>query len=220
MALEAALRMANYLRMQTSFEVVADTSIEEVLDDDGAKLTFTTTNTYRVRRPDRFFVEVKSDRRTRRYFYDGRSLTVDVPRQNFYAQVSAPGTIEAVLDDLYDRFGIALPLSDIFYWGLDDSPPEAIKAAVHLGSETIEGIATDHYFFRGDFLAWQVWIEQGDRPFPRKVVITTLSDPAKPTFSSVLTWRQDVSFPASTFAFSPERQARPIALAEVEEASQ
>ena len=36
----------------------------------------------------------------------------------------------------------------------------------------VEGIPSHHFLFRGDHLDWQIWIEDGERPLPRKIVVT------------------------------------------------
>ena len=35
---------------------------------------------------------------------------------------------------------------------------------------TIDGVATDHYAFREADVDWEVWIQKGDQPLPRKLV--------------------------------------------------
>jgi hypothetical protein len=43
----------------------------------------------------------------------------------------------------------------------------------------------EHYAFRQEGLDWQIWI-QGDYPLPRKFVIRTLTDDARPQHTSNL----------------------------------
>jgi hypothetical protein len=44
----------------------------------------------------------------------------------------------------------------------------------------------DHLAFRQAGVDWQIWIEQGDKPVPRKVVITYKELPARPQYTSYL----------------------------------
>lgn len=211
-ALAAAKRMGDYLRTLTSFEVVSDATVEKVLDDEGDKATFAERDTYKVRRPDAFFVETQSDRQHRRYFYDGRTFTAYAPRAGVFAKGPAPATIQATLAQIYKDFGIAMPLADLFTWGVEEPPPGPVQRAMHVGSAKLNGIDTDQYLFRGPKRQWQIWIERGDRPLPRRVSIVTLDDPAKPAFTADLSWNTAVSFPPATFAFQPPSSAKPIAL--------
>ena len=59
-------------------------------------------------------------------------------------------------------------------------------------------------------LDWQVWIQQGDYPLPRKLVITTTTDPARPRYTSVITWNLAPSFDDAAFTFEPPKDAKKI----------
>ena len=41
---------------------------------------------------------------------------------------------------------------------------------------------------------WQLWIQSGDFPLPRKVVLTTTTDEARPQYSATYTWNLAASF--------------------------
>ena len=60
---------------------------------------------------------------------------------------------------------------------------------------------------------WEVWIDQGDKPFPRKLVIVDRTDPAKPTFIARLDWKMNPSFADSDFKFVPGPDSKRIKLA-------
>jgi hypothetical protein len=211
-AVAAAKRMSNYLRTLTSFEVVSEATVEKVLDDEGDKATFAQRNTYKIRRPNAFFIETHSDRQVRQYVYDGRTFTVYAPNVGIFAKGPAPATIQATLAQVRQDFGIELPLAELFTWGADESAPGEVRRAMHVGRARLGGVDTDQYLFRGPKVQWQIWIERGARPLPRRVSRITLDDPAKPGFTADLTWNTAVSFPAQTFAFQAPANAKPIAL--------
>src|SRR4029453_2164427 len=85
-ALDALDKMGAYLRTLNSFEVRSDATIDEVLES-GQKLQFASPLPLRVRRPDRLWLEVASDRKTREFFYDGKTFTLWGPRNKLYASV-------------------------------------------------------------------------------------------------------------------------------------
>jgi len=215
-AVAAARRMGNALRMLTSFEVRTTASVEEVVDDDGTKITIDWTNLYRVRRPDAFYVEARSAGMTREFWYDGSQFTVALPRRGFYAQTAAPATIQGVLDDAYDRFGIALPLADIFTWGVVDLPEDILRVAVKVGDARIGDVETEQYLFETDALAWQVWIPKSEQALPAKIVITTLDEPGRPSYTALLDWTPSARFASTTFTYVPPTAARPIAMATIQ----
>ena len=120
------------------------------------------------------------------------------------------GKLTAALDDKYD---LRLPLEDLFYWGTPQSKVGDIKTAIDVGPSEIGGVTCEHYVFHQEGLDWQVWIQQGDYPLPRKLVITTLTDDARPQYNSVLTWNLAPSFNEAAFEFNPPAGAQKIVLA-------
>ena len=73
-------------------------------------------------------------------------------------------------------------------------------------------MATEHYAFREPTVDWEVWIQK-DQPLPRKLVIVDRTDPARPTFTSRLTWQVNPTFTDADFAFVPDANAKRIQLA-------
>ncbi len=212
-ALQAAEKMGAYLQSLKTFQVTSDVTLGASVD--GQRRELKAMASYKVRRPDGFVIETTGEKKARKFIYDGKSFTVFAPKVGYYASISAPPTIRQTAEVVYDTYGIALPLADLFYWGEGASPTTGVTAASKVGQETIGGAPTDHYTYRSADLAWDVWIQRGAQPLPRKITITTLDDPAKPTYSAVLTWNVSPSFAADAFAFNPAKDAKPIALAKV-----
>ena len=55
-----------------------------------------------------------------------------------------------------------------------------------LGSGVINGVECDYLAFRTEDVDWQIWVEDGERALPRKVVITFKDQPGYPQFVAVL----------------------------------
>lgn len=215
-ALQALQRMRTYLSTLTSYEIKSDTSQDIVLDD-GQKVQLDGGVDYKVRRPNGFDIKVTSGRKVRDYIYDGRQITVYAPQLGFYAQGPAPPTIRQTLDDAYDKYGISLPLDDLFRWGEPkDRGMAPITAAMVVGDATVEGTDTTQYAFRQGTIDWQVWIQNGAQPIPRKVVITDLSDPTRPAYTVRLSWDLNPTIAANAFAFVPDKDAKQIRLADAQ----
>jgi hypothetical protein len=119
--------MGAYLRTLTAFEVEATNSADEVLDT-GQKVQFDGTARLQVRRPDKLHAEVKTDRKHREFFYDGKTFTLFGRRVNYYATVPAPPTLRELAIELGARYGIETPLADLFFWGSEDNPPPTCAA--------------------------------------------------------------------------------------------
>jgi len=211
-AIEALKGMGNYLKSLQTFEVHSNATMEAALQDTDLLVHLGYEGTYRVQRPNAFYVQLKSDRTVREYFYDGKSLTVNVPRQNLYATAAAPSTIRQTVDKIYNDYGISLPLADLFYWS--ESPmTDGITSAVRVGFARINGQETDQFVYRGEDLDWQVWIARGSAPLPLKIVITDRSQTLRPSYSAELTWNTSPKFSARDFTFTPDPKATSIKLA-------
>ncbi len=208
-AVAAMGHMSAYLKTLTSFEVQMLTERDEV-DDYGQLLTFDGTTNYKVKKPDGFRITVTDDASTREYAYDGKSVTVFDPKTKFYAQFAAPPTIRATLDLAHSKYGVDVPLDDLFHWDENNDLASKLTAAHIVGPSTVATQPATHYAFRQAGVDWQIWIATGDKPLPLRVIITASDDPARPQFESTLTWDTAAQFSPDTFVFTPPADAKKI----------
>jgi hypothetical protein len=191
----------------------------DVVTVNGQRVQLGAVIKYKVMRPG-IRVDFDGDLRDRQFFYDGKTFTINAPKLNFYATAPAPATNREFLKALYERFGISLPLDDLFRWNDgDNSDIDALTSGFSMGTANVDGVATDHWAFREGVFDWEVWIEQGDRPFPRKLVIVDRTDPALPAFSARLNWTPNPTLTAADFTFVPGKDAMRIPLANLTEAA-
>ncbi len=215
-AKEALDRTGYYLRSLKSFEVTAVGATEKVLEN-GQKLSFPGQLSYAVQMPDKLYLETVNDRQQRRFFYDGKTLTIEVPRAQLYTDAPLPGTIATLAETAEAKYGVELPLQDLFEWGTGRMTVPT--SGFRVGPGTIAGTLCDHYAFRQKGTDWQVWIEKGDKPLPRRIVITNAADPAHPQYDAVLTWNVNPALAAGRFAYkAPAGTSRMAILAATGEA--
>jgi hypothetical protein len=212
-AMEALNKMGAYLRSLKSFQVTGNITNDDVLQD-GQIVQNASKVDLLAAKPNRMRVEVTSDEKHRLFLYDGKNFTVFGRLVNYYATVPAPPTIRELFTDIEDKYGIELPLVDLFKWGTDDADIKKITSAVDIGPTSINGVTCEQYAFRQEGLDWQIWIQLGDYPLPLKFVIRTLSDEARPQHSDTLTWNLAPSFNDAAFVFDPPPDAQRILLAE------
>jgi hypothetical protein len=218
-AMNALTRMGNYLRTLNAFQVKANVTTEEVLEN-GQKIQLASRLDAVADRPNKLRVQLSSDRKQRLFFFDGKNFTLFAPRQNFYSTVAAPGTIGSLADMLEQKYSIDLPFVDLFRWGTSDAPTKDITDATDIGASEIEGVTCQHYAFRQEGLDWQVWIQNGEFPLPRKLVITTLTDSARPQHEALYTWNLAPSFDSTTFVFTAPKDAKQITMADADKIRQ
>jgi hypothetical protein len=208
-AIDALKTMGSFLRSQQSFSVQTISETDYELDN-GQTVRMQKQGDLHVRRPDHLRANVTSDRKDRQFFYDGKTFVMYAPKLGYYTKIDAPPTLNGLADTLETQYGVELPMVDLFRWGTAEAPLDQLTSAQYIGPATVDGVQTDQYAFRQKGADWQLWIERGDKPVPRKILITTTDDPARPQHSVVMAWRLDDKQPDSTFTFNPPKTAAQI----------
>jgi hypothetical protein len=208
-AVDAVKKMGDYLRSLKVFQVQGDITHDDVLED-GLIVQSNSKVDMLALKPDRLRVEVASDDKQRLYLYDGKTFTAWGKLTNYYATVPAPPTIPELFKQVQEKFDIDLPLIDLFKWGTNEDDMNKIKTAIDAGPTTVEGVTCEQYVFHQEGVDWQIWIQLGDYPLPRRLVITTLTDEARPQHSMTLAWNLAPSFNDAAFAFDPPPDAKRI----------
>lgn len=208
-AMQALDKMGAALRSLKQFSIASTTTREIVLDS-GEKIQLDGFVDWKVKQPNALYVDVKSDRKNREFFYDGKDLTIYAPSLKFYTSIdSINANLRGFVLKASNDYGIELPLTDLFFWGTEYAPDELIKSAIFVGPETMNDDKVDHYAFRQEGVDWQVWISQ-TTTLPLKLVITSLDDPARPQYTARLSWDTSATFEDSTFKFVPPEGAHKI----------
>jgi hypothetical protein len=177
----------------------------------GHKVSTSKTVETQVRRPDGVQMEVHSPKRSRGFWYDGKSLTLLNRVENLYGTVPVPNTIDKVLDAANDKFGINFPLEDLLVNDPYASASAAIKGGAYFGKVDILGTPCQHIAFSTDRVDWQLWIEDGPNPLPRKLVITYKLEETAPQYTAIFSdWNFTSVAPDETFAFTPPQGSAKI----------
>jgi len=204
-ALKALARSTAYLRSLPAFSVQAYVTRDEVIYS-GYKLERSSSVRMSVRRPDRLRAEVSGDQGARLFVYDGKYLNVFLKDENYFGSILAPATLLATLESI-ERHGIELPLLDLVYIAMGGQLEPNIMDAGFIGSTNIDGVNCTQLAFRGNTVDWQLWIQDGEQPLLRKLVITTTDDPARPQYSAVLHWDLATPVADTDFTFAAPKNA-------------
>jgi hypothetical protein len=208
--IETLDRMGSYLRSLQAFELQASSDTDAILDND-QMAQFSRWATMKVRRPNRLRADIRDDAGDRKTFYfNGKTFTVFDPDNKYYAMVDAPPTLGEMAKVLAERYGIELPLADLFYWDSNKVDAKAIKSADFLGYAEVDGRMTTHFALRQEGVDWQIWVERGASPLPRTLVITSTSEAARPQHSVRLRWNLAPKLSAGDFDFKPPPGAHRI----------
>ena len=208
-SIQALKDMGSYLQTLKRFRVSTELTGERVLAD-GQKLQHTATADMDVERPNMIRVRMHSARSEREVVYDGKSFTLYTPVQKYYSTVEISDTLGGLIDRLEARYGVQIPLQDLFRWGTPAAPFDKIESAMNAGQDFVGDDLCDHYAFRQGKIDWQIWIEAGAKPLPRKVVITNRNDEARPQSVQIFDWNLKPGFKDSVFRFTPPKGATKV----------
>lgn len=194
---------ADFLASQQQFSAETRNTLEIVLTS-GQKIEFNHAARLSVQRPDKLRAARSGDLVEQVFVYDGKSLTLSNPADKVYAQMAAPGTLEEMLDFARATLDIVAPAGDLIYTNAYDVLMADVTDGFVVGKAVIEGVRCDHLAFRAPHIDLQIWIQEGEQPLPRKLVITTHDLDNAPQFAVTITqWNLVPTFDAQTFAFTP-----------------
>lgn len=201
-----------FLEELDSFEIKGR-AIYDVVQEDGRRLQFEKSTKLIQQRPNKLYAErLRDDGDMRKFWYDGSQVSILSLEKNAYAQLRAPESIDETLDMFEGLFREPHPLADLLYSNLDhlhDMPEEA----VYVGESTVGSFICDHLSFRNASLDWQLWVQKGETPFFRKVVITYRNQPGVPQFVAYLhSWLIPESINKSVFSFVPPQNAERLSI--------
>src|SRR5262249_41639929 len=164
-------KMSDFLAKTPRFVLEAEETFDEVADGQ-PKVELTNVRRVAVERPSRLAADATGDTLNRAAWYDGKSVTVLDKEHNVYATIEGAPTIDATLDKLEDEYGVVLPLVDILYGDPYKILMEGVTYGRYLGIHLAAGVACHHLVFAQETIEWQIWIDAGAEPLPRKFMIT------------------------------------------------
>jgi len=206
---QALKDMGAHLQSLQRFHVTNELTGERVLAD-GQKLQHMASAAIDVQRPNRLRVKMSSARSQRELFYDGKLVTLFTPAQKYYTSVPFAGSIGDLATTLQAKYGVELPLADLFVLGTPAAPLDKLDSAMNAGQDFVGSDLCDHYALRQGNFDWQIWITVGSKPLPRKLVITNRGDEARPQSVSLIDWDLKPAFATSSFTFKPAKSAKAI----------
>jgi hypothetical protein len=139
------------------------------------------------------------------YFHDGL-LTVFNSANKLYAQADIPKEIDAAMEFALEKLGVEAPLMDLLYKDVSAHLLSSDETILYLTDKSrVSGTDCHHLAIRGKDVDVQLWVEEGDRPVARKIIITSKWEGGAPRFVANLDWDTKPQFKPGTFEFkAPE----------------
>ena len=191
--------MSDYLGSQKNISASFDSDFE-VITPQVQKLQFASSGYFEMSRPDKLHLSRTGGHSDVEIILDGKTATVYGKQANRYIKADVAGSV----DQLVDRLRVALPGADLLSSNVYDVLIPDVISGAHIGRGVIDGVECEHLAFRSKGTDWQIWIQLGDRPVPRKYVVTSRAMMAAPQYTVVLKdWKTDVQPSADAFVFTP-----------------
>lgn len=205
--------MSDFLGKQQKFRFSVEITYDEVKDD-GQKLQLGRRSHAEVMRPGGLRVESQGDRGwDQSMAFDGHHFLLHDKARKVYSRVDAPATLEQFFDFIFEKYGATPPLVDFLLPDVHGALTKGAQSSAMLGAAFVAEKVCDHLSFSGEHLDWQLWIEKGASPWPRKFVITYKDVDERPQFMAVFrNWEADPSMNASRFDTNPPAGASEIPL--------
>lgn len=203
-------KMSNYLGSQPELSVRAD-GATELVRDNGQRIELDHSSLVRLRRPDKLRSDRRGDVTALQFYYDGQTFTLFGKEHLYYAQAPAPPVLDQAIDAARERFGIEAPAADLLYSKPYDVLMEDVTSGVYVGKAIVGDISCHHLAFRGNETDWQIWVDAGATPLPRKLVIVSKKVKGSPEFRVVLSeWNLSPKLDDAVFRFVPPAGATKI----------
>ena len=217
---EKILRQScDFLKQQSQFSFKAEVANDRVYAG-GKKLQFGQEVKAAFRRPDKLRIDGDGDLESKLLIFDGKALTLYDKDKNHYASIEVAGDMDAALDQAYKDYGLKVGLAELGSAQLCNRAGKDLVNALYVGLHKVQGVPCHHLAFDRKDIHYQVWIEAGDKPVVRKIVITQKMLPGSPQWTAYLSdWNLAPSLGDDLFAFTPPAGAQKIKFMPVKQAA-
>jgi hypothetical protein len=112
---------------------------------------------------------------------------------------------------VFDQTGTVVPLADFLYTDAYARLMGDVQRGVYLGIHEAAGVPCHHLSFEQATIDWQLWIDAGPEPLPRKLVIAYKTEDEVPQYAvTIRKWNLQAKLPDALFAFAPPQGATRI----------
>jgi hypothetical protein len=208
--------MTDYVAAQKTLSFEYDATLEVVTKDE-QKLALASSGTVTLDRSDKIRVTRAGGFADVEMSFDGKTLTILGNNLNIYAQQDVPGTLSHLVDELRFKHNRPVPAADLLL-------PDSYEALMHdvvdvkdLGSGVIGGVECNYLAFRAKEVDWQIWIAQGERPYPCRYTISSKLISGGPQYTiQVRDWKTGDEVAATDFSFKNTSNAKKVDLKNLE----
>lgn len=202
--------MSDYVTNQKVVSLKFDSSIE-IITPQLQKIQFNGSGTLLLRRPDHLQATRTGGFSDVQFSYDGKTFTAYDKAHNRFAQSSTAGSLDDLVNKLRSKYFIEAPGADLLVANPYNQLMAGVSDAKDIGPAVVDGVQCEHLAFRNHDVDWQIWIETGSRPIPRKYVITSKTVAGAPQYTLLVKdWKADVAVAPDAFSFKAPADAKKV----------
>jgi len=202
------MRMAEYLGGAKAFSVSLRAGYDAV-QKSGQKIEFSEARKITVSRPDRLRIEGEdSDGDKSLTVFTGKEIVLVNTTDNAYAVTPQPPRLDNAIVHYVRDLGMRLPLAMLLVSELPAELKARVRTVDYVEKTSLYGAPAHHLAARTDSVDFQIWVADGDRPLPQRVVISYKRDKGQPQFRALLSdWNLAPVVTDATFSVKPPEGA-------------
>lgn len=202
--------MSDYVGRQKAVSFDFDAALEVVTKDD-QKLALVSSGKINLARPGSIRATRSGGHADIEMLYDGKMLTFVGKATNLYTQIPITGSLDSLVDTLREKYKRPLPAADLILKNSYDKLMEDVTDIKDLGSGVINGVECDYLAFRKKAVDWQIWIAQGDKPYPCRYTVTSKDIPHSPQYTiQIRDWKSGNAVASDNFTFKNDTNATKV----------
>jgi hypothetical protein len=209
-ALDVLNRMAAYTGSMDQLIIKGEIFADARLDA-GLLVSNPSEITIKIDRPDSLYIEKFDGLHSKKIYIHNGKLTVFNSERNFYARAKVPKNIQDAMQYAMEEFELDTPLAELFF---ADSAVALITeqdTLLYLTDKSrISGVDCHHIAVRGAEIDLQLWVEEGDSPAPRKMIMTMKWEGGSPRQTALMEWTSTSDLDPKVFDFEAPEGAQEI----------
>jgi hypothetical protein len=208
-----AIKSAEYLASRPAFSFGWFVSYDEVVEEK-EKISYLRSGTTRMVRNSGFVMQTERGDTFRDYYWDGSTITVASPNENWHASADYTGNFEALVETIRKTTGTVVPMWSILS---KDLPRDLLKnadAGAYLGKTLVAGQEAHHLAFSEKEEDWQIWVSTSETsPVPLMLIGTEKAKTGWPQYRVYMTdWNVDLDQDSVQFKYVPGENSLEITL--------
>ena len=164
-----------------------------------------------IKRPGSLLITSADGEATKGFYFHDGLFTFFNSATRLYGQADIPKDIEAAMEFALDELGVEAPLLDLIYKDASTHLLTSGETILYLTDKARVGNTDCHHLaIRGAEFDVQLWVEEGNRPVTRKLMITSKFEGGSPRFVANLDWNTSPEFKPGFFEFKAPEDATKI----------